>query len=98
METLSRTWPRSSAALPSSRCAGRTDRKNGARAEDVELALSQWDAKLRPFISNMQLHGLKMRQFFTPQGRRRAACARDVGGSTAPRTPRAPPDARHRRG
>ncbi|WNG19995.1 FAD-dependent monooxygenase [Cystobacter fuscus] len=34
--------------------------------DDVERALSQWEAKLRPFISNMQLHGLKMRRFFTP--------------------------------
>ena len=34
--------------------------------DDVERALSQWEAKLRPFISNMQLHGLKARQLFTP--------------------------------
>ncbi|WP_218920899.1 FAD-dependent monooxygenase [Melittangium boletus] len=34
--------------------------------DDVERALFQWEEKLRPFITHMQLHGLKTRQFFTP--------------------------------
>jgi 2-polyprenyl-6-methoxyphenol hydroxylase-like FAD-dependent oxidoreductase len=34
--------------------------------DDVERALSQWEEKLRPFITSMQVRGLKMRSFFTP--------------------------------
>ncbi|WP_043432361.1 FAD-dependent monooxygenase [Cystobacter fuscus] len=34
--------------------------------DDLERALSQWEAKLRPFVENMQRDSLKSRQLFTP--------------------------------
>ncbi|MDC0745398.1 FAD-dependent monooxygenase [Polyangium mundeleinium] len=36
--------------------------------DDVGRALVAWEEKLRPFITSLQAHGLKMRAFFTPSG------------------------------
>jgi 2-polyprenyl-6-methoxyphenol hydroxylase-like FAD-dependent oxidoreductase len=37
--------------------------------EDLELALTEWEQKLRPYIEYYQQNGISQRAFFTPSSR-----------------------------